>query len=76
MSSFSELQKVIAAFFSLNPEDISASTTARDVENWDSFSHMELITHIEDYFKVKIPFVEVMEFNCLGDIATYLDSVN
>ena len=76
MGSFSELQKVISIFFSLKPEEISVSTTAHDVQDWDSFSHMELITKIENHFKLTIPFVEVMEFKCVGDIANYLDSIS
>ena len=75
MSSLFELQKVIAVFFDLKLDEISVDTSAHDIQDWDSFSHMELITKIEDSFKLKIPFTEVMEFNCVGDIARYLDSI-
>ncbi|MFT6746677.1 MAG: acyl carrier protein [Glaciecola sp.] len=74
MSSLFELQKVIAVFFDLKLEGISVDTTAHDIQDWDSFSHMELITKIEEHFKLKIPFTEVMEFNCVGDIARHIDS--
>jgi acyl carrier protein len=74
MSSFNELQKVIAVFFHVNPELITVTTTAHDIEDWDSFNHMELISTIETYFNVKIPFVEIMEFNKVGDIQSYLNS--
>lgn len=74
MNSFNELQKVIAIFFDINPQSISTSTSAVDVQEWDSFSHMELMSQIEDHFKLKIPFIDIMEFNNVGDIATYLNS--
>ena len=74
MSCFNELQKVIGVFFNVNPETISVKTTAHEIENWDSFSHMELMSKIEVRFELKIPFTDLMEFNCVGDIVTYLDS--
>lgn len=74
MGCFNELQKVVAGFFDINPELINSATTAHDIRDWDSFSHMELMSHIEANFGQKIPFTEIMEFNNVGDIATYLNS--
>jgi acyl carrier protein len=74
MSCFNELQNVIATFFNVNLQLISAKTSAHDIQEWDSFSHMELMNHIEDHFKLKIPFSDIMEFNNVGDITTYLNS--
>ncbi|MFT6716365.1 MAG: acyl carrier protein [Saprospiraceae bacterium] len=76
MDCFNDLQKLIAKFFSINNEVIDHETTAHDIQDWDSFSHMELMSSIEAHFKLKIPFTEIMEFNCVGDIVTYLDSKN
>jgi len=75
VSSFNQLQNVIADFFNLNPELITEATTAHDIEQWDSFNHMELMSSVETHFKVKIPFVEIMEFNKVGDIQSYLKSI-
>jgi len=74
MSCLNELQKVIAVFFSTTADLINTSTTAHDIHDWDSFSHMELMSKIEEHFELKIPFTDIMEFNCVGDIVTYLDS--
>ena len=74
MSCFNELQRVIGGFFNVKPEVINTKTTAHEIEDWDSFSHMELMSKIEAHFELKIPFTEIMEFNCVGDIVTYLDT--
>ena len=47
----------------INPE-----TTANDVEGWDSFSHVILITAIELRFNIKFSFKEVMSFKNVGDL--------
>lgn len=73
MSHFSELQITIANFFTVAPEKITSSTTAADISDWDSFSHMELMTKIEEHFQHKIPFQIMMDFSCVGDITNYLN---
>ena len=73
MSTLEKLQDVIADFFKINSEVISGNTTAENIADWDSFSHMELMSFIEDKFLIKIPFSEIMEFKCVGDIAIYLE---
>jgi acyl carrier protein len=74
MRCFNELQIVIGDFFNVTPEAITSETTANEIEDWDSFSHMELMSKIETHFNIKIPFTDIMEFNRIGDIVTYLDT--
>lgn len=74
MSSFNKLQQLISSYFKINLEIITLQTTAHDIDDWDSFSHMDLMNSIENHFDLSIPFAEIMEFNCVGDIARYIDS--
>ena len=46
-------------------QDLSAS----EVENWDSLSHINLITAVERQFKVKFTTAEVASLKNVGDLA-------
>jgi acyl carrier protein len=47
---------------------IKPETTANDVEGWDSFSHVTLITAIEIRFNIKFSLKEIMSFKNVGDL--------
>lgn len=65
------LSKVQSVFQEvLDNEDIQLSfeTTAGDVEEWDSLSHIQLIVAIEKEFKIKFSSKEIMSWNNVGDM--------
>ena len=47
---------------------ISDSTTAADIEDWDSLMHITLISSIEEEFGIKFEMAEVVSFNNVGDM--------
>lgn len=73
MNSWPLVQQTVAHFFKIDPKAIHLQTSANDISDWDSFSHMELITAIENNLQVNIPFDVLMEFNTLEDLVTFLD---
>ena len=48
--------------------EISRSTTANDVEDWDSLNHINLIVAVEREFKVKFTTAEVLALKNVGDL--------
>ena len=48
-----QLQEIMADTFDLDAVEISPKTTAADIEEWDSLSHIRLIVAIEREFGVK-----------------------
>jgi acyl carrier protein len=48
---------------------LQEATTAADVENWDSFSHIDLIDAVERRFGVKFNTREATSFKSIGDLA-------
>jgi acyl carrier protein len=54
----------------LDNEDIvlSESTTAADIEEWDSLSHIQLIVAVEKSFKIKFTSIEIAAFKNVGDL--------
>lgn len=52
---------------------ISESTTANDVERWDSLSHMTLISAIEEEFKIKFKLKDLVAMKNVGDLVNILE---
>lgn len=53
---------------------IDDTTTAQDVEGWDSLSHLRLITEIEAGFGVTFSTGEIERFNNVGDMVNALET--
>jgi len=52
-----------------NPSlEISESTTASEVEGWDSIAHISLIVATEKHFGVSFTTKDVQALTCVGDL--------
>lgn len=47
---------------------VTPNTTAKDVEDWDSLSHITLIGAVEDEFGMKFSMKEVVEMQNVGEM--------
>ena len=72
----SEILKQVQDIFRdiLDNEEIvlEDSTTANDVEGWDSLTHIQLIVAIEKQFKIKFTSKEILSWRNVGEM---LDSI-
>jgi len=76
MSSTSTLEQVRLAMedvFDLDDLRISPETTADDIEEWDSLSHIRLIVAIERRMKIKFSNAEVERLKNVGDLVELID---
>lgn len=48
---------------------VSPETTADDIEEWDSLSHIQLIVALEKHFKIKFTTQEITSYKNVGDMA-------
>ena len=54
--------------------EISDSTTANDVEGWDSITHVDLINAVENSFRVRLNTKDVKALQNVGDFLRLLAS--
>lgn len=70
------IEKLTAIFhevFSDNSIVLCDGMTAADVENWDSLTHMLMITKVEETFGVKFKLKELNKLKNVGDIVALLE---
>jgi acyl carrier protein len=52
---------------------VTRSTTANDIEEWDSLSHLNLVMAVESRFKVKFALGELQGLKNVGDMVSLID---
>ena len=68
-----QIREVMIDVLDLDELQIDEGTTAKDVEGWDSLSHLRLIVAIEEHFGVKFSTGEIERFKNVGDVVTTVE---
>jgi len=63
-----QLTQVFKTVFQNNAIEITRSTTAADIDQWDSITHLDLITATEEAFQIEITGFDVMGLKNVGDL--------
>ena len=48
--------------------------TANDVDNWDSLTHMLMITKVEEVFGIKFKLKELNKLKMVGDLVNIIEA--
>ena len=64
----SKLQLIFNTVFKLKSIQIDNLTSAKDVEGWDSFTHLVLIQEVEKDFNIEFKLRELMRMENVGDM--------
>ena len=70
----SEIQDIMRDVFDLDDLVVTTNTSAEDVEEWDSLSHVRLIVAIERKFKFKFKNSELDSLKNVGDLVNVVKS--
>jgi acyl carrier protein len=52
---------------------ISLTTTAKDVPEWDSLAHVQLVRAVEKHFKIRFTTQEINDFTNVGDMCRAIE---
>ena len=69
---YSKLKDVFADVFDDESVELGPNLTAKDVDGWDSLSHIRLILTVEKTFKVKFSTSEIGNLKNVGDMVTLI----
>lgn len=66
---FAKLNEVFEDVLDLDETpNLTDETSANDIEEWDSLSHIQLIVAIEKALKVKFTSLEIMKWKNVGEM--------
>lgn len=74
MTTLDTLTQVFRQVFDDPSIALTPTTTADEVEGWDSLSHINLIMAVENRFKIRFNQKEVSSFKNVGDLARCVES--
>lgn len=63
-----KLTPIFREVFNDNSLELRDDMTANDVENWDSLTHMVMITKVEEVFDIKFKLKELNRLKMVGDL--------
>ena len=70
----SRLNKVFCKVFKDDSIIITEETTAKDIEKWDSLTHLILISNTESEFGIKFKLKELIAMKNVGDFMRSIES--
>ena len=73
---FERLTEVFRDVFDDEEIVLSDTTTSADIEDWDSFEHINLILAVENEFGIKIGMGKAVELKNVGELADTILSLS
>ncbi len=73
-ATLNTLKEIMIDVFDNEDLDINENTSADDIEEWDSLSHIRLIVAVERKFGFKLKNSEIESLKNVGDLAKLVDA--
>ena len=68
-----DLKQILEEVLEEEGLEISETTSAKDIEDWDSIAHVEIIVAVEEHFNAKFRNDEIVQFKNIGDIMNAIE---
>lgn len=70
---FEKLNEIFIDVLDLDECELTEESSADDIEEWDSLSHIQLIVAIEKAFKIKFTSLEIMKWANVGEMVNSME---
>ncbi len=70
---FKKLNEIFMDVLDLDECELTDATSANDIEEWDSLSHIQLIVAIEKTFNIKFTSLEIMKWKNVGEMVDTME---
>ena len=67
-----KLLTLLSGVFKVDARVINDETSPENIDTWDSFNTLKMITEIENEFKITLPLEDVVKIKSVKDIKTIL----
>ena len=74
MNIISQLNEIFIDTLDLDEVNLQRETTAHDIDEWDSLSHILLIVAIEKHFKIKFTSREIQSWKNVGEMIDCIET--
>jgi len=71
---YEKLEVIFKDVFDVEELELADETTADDIDEWDSLSHIQLIVAIEKEFGVKFTSAEILSWSNIGEFVDGISS--
>ena len=73
---YSKLNDIFHNVFDDNTIVLRSDTSAKDIEEWDSLSHIRLVVSVEREFGIRLSASEIGELNNVGEFVELIAAKN
>lgn len=74
VDTIQQVRDIMLDVFELDHLSITDATTAADIEQWNSLSHIRLMVAIERAFKIRFSNAEIENLKDVGDLIRHIDA--
>lgn len=71
---FAKLTEIFEDVFDREGIELAEETTAKDVEGWDSLTHIALLAAVEDEFDIKFDMKDVQGLKDVGALVSAIEA--
>ena len=74
MNIIAQLTEIFIDVLDVEEIELNRETTAHDIDEWDSLSHIMLIVAIEKHFKIKFTSREIQSWKNVGEMIDCIEN--
>jgi len=71
---YARLAQIFEDVFDEDSIEVTPELSAKDVDGWDSLTHIRLILTVEKAFKIKFSTSEIGKLQNVGDLVTLIEA--